>query len=571
MEQRLLNWMLFLGLLLPLQSYGAIELSGPDGRPLIELGALIIGGIGIFLVGIHFAAEHLEQMAGGRFERWVGRLSRNPGGVVGLGMALGFITQSGKAVAFILSDLVKAKLIGSRQAALVIFWGNLGCAMIVLASMLSLKVLALFVLGITALGLTFHVPKRMVHTYGALFGLAMIMFGLYLVKDGAAGIASAGWVPDFIQALRGTYLLSLTAGLLLTLLIQSNLAASMIAIALASSGLLTLQETAAMIFGAQAGTGILTLIFSFHAKGRARQVVGYQIAFDLVATVAFTALFFIEVGLGIPLLLAAIETVFATVSTQTVALAILFPALSALLLVLLRGPVYFRVETAFPPSKSESLSEPEYISSNSQSGPEIDLLLIEREQRRLLDRLPLYVEYAREESDKGGLIKPADYHAAFNALAKQINKLLSRISRNNLNHELAEQLIAITKTQEQLSALETYLFQVSELVTHYPSGDKAAQLGRNMLESIDFLILAAIDAIDSQESEDVLTLASMTTDRSQMMANLRTAYFEAERDLSMEARSFVLDMTMLVENMVKTLSRYGEVLAQQQQTSSELN
>ncbi len=170
----------------------AIVLQETD-KPLIELSALIVGGVGIFLVGIHFAGEHLQQMAGGRFERWVSRLIASIPGIVLLGGLLGFLTQSGKAVAFILADLVQVKLLTIQQAALVVFWGNVGCSLIVFASMLSLKVFALLALGVTALGLTFHIPKRLVQTYGALFGMAMIMYGLYLVKDGAAGIASGGW------------------------------------------------------------------------------------------------------------------------------------------------------------------------------------------------------------------------------------------------------------------------------------------------------------------------------------------------------------------------------------------
>ena len=150
-------------------------------RPMIELLALIAGGIGIFLIGIHFAGEHLQQMVGGRFESMVRSLVKRSYGIVAIGGILGFLTQSGKAAAFILSDLVKTKLLSTRQAGLIVLWGNVGCTMIVFASMLSLKVFALFVLGITALGLTFHYPKRMVLTYGATFGVAMIMFGLYLV------------------------------------------------------------------------------------------------------------------------------------------------------------------------------------------------------------------------------------------------------------------------------------------------------------------------------------------------------------------------------------------------------
>ena len=83
----------------------------------------------------------------------------------------------------------------------------------------------------------------------------------------------------------------------------------MIAIAFAASGFLELEETAMAMYGAQAGTGLLTYVFSFHAHGRARQVVATQIAFDTVATIAFVALFYIELLSGWPLVFRSRETI----------------------------------------------------------------------------------------------------------------------------------------------------------------------------------------------------------------------------------------------------------------------
>jgi len=547
----------------------AIELKATD-RSLLELCALILGGIGIFLIGIHFAGEHLQQMAGGRFEKIVGGLVTRYYGVVSIGTLLGFLTQSGKAAAFILSDLVSVKLLSTRQAGLVVFWGNVGCTLIVFASMLSLKVFALIVLGITALGLTFHIPKQLVKTYGALFGMAMIMYGLFLVKDGAGGIASAGWVPEFIEALRGTYLLSFIAGLTLTLLIQSNLAVMMISIALASSGLLTLPETAAVMYGAQAGTGILTYIFSFHAKGLARQVVAYQIAFDLFTTVFFVTLFVIEMGLGVPLLLAAVEAIFSQLSTQTVMLALVFQTIGAVLLTTLRRTVYARVEYFFPPSKTESLSEAEFVHKDAHRTPELGLLLIKREQNRLLHRLPAYLEYARNPSAKGAT-HPQHYHLAFNFLSRQINSVLYGISKQNLNESLAEDLISATKEHEQLVNLEDLLHQIALQIAGYHQDNQAKHLGEIILESVDFLILTAVETIESGDQEDIATLASLTQDRSEMMANFRKAYFGAEQSLDNDARSYVLDITLLVESVVKSLSRYGQLLLLTERSTSHLS
>jgi hypothetical protein len=45
-----------------------------------------------------------------------------------------------------------------------------------------------------------------------------------------------------------------------------------------------------------------------------------------------------------------------------------------------------------------------------------------------------------------------------------------------------------------------------------------------------------------------------------MMAKIRHNYFESEQDLSTDDCNFVLDITILFENAVHTLGRYGHLL-----------
>ncbi len=76
----------------------------------VELVAFVLGGIGIFLIGIHYAGSHLRKITGGSFQNIVSKLSGHHAGKFFSGASLGFMTQSGKAAAFILSDFVQADL-----------------------------------------------------------------------------------------------------------------------------------------------------------------------------------------------------------------------------------------------------------------------------------------------------------------------------------------------------------------------------------------------------------------------------------------------------------------------------
>jgi phosphate:Na+ symporter len=555
-------WHFFFGvglILISSSTFAAVELKEASESP-IELAAFVLGGIGIFLIGIHYAGSHLQKISGGSFQHLITKASGNPVGMLASGTTLGFMTQSGKAAAFILSDFVQAGMMKVGQAAPIVFWANAGCSLIVFASMVSLKVLALMVLGLTALGSTFHFPKRFVNGYGALFGLAMIMYGLYLVKSGAAGFAGAEWVAPLLQSIHDHYMIAFIMGLVLTLLVQSNLAIMMIAIAFAAAGFLELEETAMAMYGAQAGTGLLTYVFSFHAHGRARQVVATQIAFDIVATVTFVVLFYVELLTGFPLVFALAKGLSGGLGTQAVYVALIFQFGAALLLLLVHRPILERIRQWFPPSSAEVLSKEAFIHERASDSPDTALMLVEKEQFRLLERLPQYIDYVRENTNGSGKHHPDAYHEAFTRISGKIGSTLAQVSAHGLGQATSDQLIRTTKLEEQLVTLENIVHRLAVQMLDEHDSSRAGALGRNIMESIDFMILTAIDAIESKDSDEIATLEMLTQDRSAMMTKIRHNYFESEKDLSNKDRNFVLDITILFENAVHTLGRYGYLL-----------
>lgn len=548
----------FSSALLPPAVFAAITLESTN-QPPSELFALILGGAGIFLVGIHFAGDYLQQMTSGTVREIVTRVARNRVGMFLWGGFLGFFTQSGKATAFILSDFVQADLIKPRQAAPMVYWGNAGSSLIAFVSMLSVKIFALMLLGVTAFGLTFHYPRRLVQGYGAMFGLGMIMFGLFLVKNGVAGFAAMEEVSNLVHFIRGNYLLCFLVGLVLTLVVQSNIAIMLITIAMAAAGLFGLEEAAMGMFGAQAGTGILTWVFSYHSKGSARQVVITQISFDVIATLVFVGLFYLERWFDLPLVLTLARTVSDGISGQAITTALAFQFGAAAILVLMRGPVFTWIEEKFPPSATEVLSETRFLRKNAADSPETGLLLVEREQSRLLERLPLYIDAVREEP-AGNRESPATYHAAFVEISKKINSTLGEISRLGLNTATSDELIRVTKMQEQLRRFEDIVYQLATEMSRRDISPKARELGNVIMESADFIMLTAIDAIQSLEQSELDTLETLTQDRSELMKKMRHNYFNSEKELSEADRNFVLDITILFENVVQTLARYGVLL-----------
>ena len=205
------------------------------------------------------------------------------------------------------------------------------------------------------------------------------------------------------------------------------------------------------------------------------------------------------------------------------------------------------------------LSETRFLHKNAADSPETGLLLVEREQGRLLERLPLYIDTVREESS-GHRESPATYHAAFVEISNQINETLSQISRLGLNIAISDDLIRVTKMQEQLRRFEDIVFQLVTEMSRKDLSPRARELGAVIMESTDFIMLTAIDAIQSREEGEIDTLETLTQDRSALMTRMRHNYFNSEKELSEADRNFVLDVTILFENVVHTLARYGVLL-----------
>ncbi len=555
---------LILILLLLFAGQGALAAAAPGAPGQLEepvkLLAYMAAGIGIFLVGIKYIGGHLQQMSGGTFKSMVSHISGNPVGVFLWGNSLGFFTQSGKASSFILAGFVQAGLLTVQRSLPMVYWCNAGASLIVVASVLPIKLIVMFLLGLTGLGITFHFPKKFFHAYGALFGIGMIMYGLFLLKTGAAGFIDYPWLPPLLEQMRGVFLLSLLLGVLLTLVAQSDMAVAMISIAMASSGLFALEESVMIVYGTQAGAALLTYGFSFNFRGRARQVVMAQVLFKAIVAALFVVLFFMEVLGGVPLLHAVARSITGEVGVQVAVVTLVMSFLGAVCVLLLNKSLGRFIERAYPPSVSEVLSEPEYLNKMAAESPETGLVLVEREQLNLMQRLPLYLDYVRADTADASKTHPSAYHEAFVTISAAISDVLSDISGRGLNEADSASLIRVTKLQELLVSLEDIVYRVVTRLEAHAEAGVAMQLGQRILESMDFMILAGLDAVRSREQDDIDTLAILTDDRSQMMDKVRRNYFQSEDKLSQAGRNFILDITILFENAALTLGRHAALL-----------
>ena len=118
----------------------------------------LLGGIGLFFVGVRFIGNHLRQLSGPGFRRLVARsVAPVPRGAL-LGLVAGVLTQSARAVTFILVSMTAAGMISVRQALPVLAWANVGTSALVLVATIDLRAAVLYLLAFNPVAVGLLLP-----------------------------------------------------------------------------------------------------------------------------------------------------------------------------------------------------------------------------------------------------------------------------------------------------------------------------------------------------------------------------------------------------------------------------
>lgn len=311
----------------------------------------LLGGVGVFLVGMTLLTDGLKVAAGGALRGILARFTRNRFAAVGSGALITALVQSSSATTLATIGFVSAGLMTFPQAVGVIFGANVGTTSTGwLVSAVGFKTdvaeIAFPVIGVGALLMLLTSGTRAA-IGTALAGFGLIFVGIDFLQEGMADVAQDIDPGTFHgETLTGRILL-VGIGVVLTVVMQSSSAAIATTLTALDAGAIGLNEAAALVIGQNLGTTVTAIIAALGASTAARRTAVAHTLFNaLTAVIALSALpLFVRVATevvddGDPALsLAAFHTVF-----NVVGVALLLPFIgqfSALVarLVPERGPV----------------------------------------------------------------------------------------------------------------------------------------------------------------------------------------------------------------------------------------
>lgn len=263
-------------------------------QQLLAILPALLGGVGLFLVGMILMSDGLKAAAGGALQRILERITGTSLTAFFSGVGLTALVQSSSATTITTIGFVSAGLLSFPAALGVIVGANVGTTstgwiVSLLGFKLNVGAIALPFIGIGAL-MKLLGDGRRAHIGMAIVGFGLIFVGIDFLQEGMGGLAQSIDLSGFAHDSLGGRLLLVLIGGIMTVLLQSSSAAVALTLTALFSGAIGLEQAAYLVIGQNLGTTVKAILASIGASIPARRTALAHILFNLAtAFLAFVA------------------------------------------------------------------------------------------------------------------------------------------------------------------------------------------------------------------------------------------------------------------------------------------
>jgi phosphate:Na+ symporter len=256
----------------------------------------LVGGLGIFLLGMKYMSEGMQAVAGAGLRRMISIATNNRILATFVGLSVTCLVQSSSITTVMVVGFVNSGLMTLTQSIGVIMGSNIGTTITGWILVLKIGKYGLPILGLAAFAYLFSKGDRLRYIAMAIMGIGMVFFGLELMKDACSHIehlpAFEAWFGHFSANTVFGMLACMLAGCILTVMVQSSSATLGITIALALTGVIDYTTAAALVLGENIGTTITALLASIGANTNARRAAYFHGLFNVIGVCWISTIFF---------------------------------------------------------------------------------------------------------------------------------------------------------------------------------------------------------------------------------------------------------------------------------------
>tara|TARA_B100000749_G_scaffold280887_2_gene280016 strand:+ start:79748 stop:81370 length:1623 start_codon:yes stop_codon:yes gene_type:complete len=246
-----------------------------------------MGGIAVFLLGLQFVSNNLQNILGNRMRDAMQLVSKNKFYGVGVGVLLTAMIQSSGAVTSLLVGLGSAGTISLSQVMSVILGVTIGTTLVV--QLLSFKItaygLAIFAISFVVYFLTSKPTLKKV--MAVFMGFGMMFWGLELVSIGTIVLKENELFREALIAMSESPTFTIMITAFLTAVMHSSAATIGFAIALSMAGAIQVDQAIFWVYGANIGTTATALIASSGSNYVGKQVAWAHCLYKVAGVLLF--------------------------------------------------------------------------------------------------------------------------------------------------------------------------------------------------------------------------------------------------------------------------------------------
>lgn len=510
---------------------------------------VVLAGLGLFFAGIRLVSSHLQQLASGGIRKLLARTLGRPLVAPLAGFLSGALTQSASASTFVVTGLISAGAIGIGAGLAVLAWSNVGTAMLVLVASFDLRGVVYYLLALAGAAFFGGLDQdaRFRHAVQALLGLALLLLGLLTLKAGVTDLRADPWVQEFMEFAGTAAPVGFLIGFVIAVAAQSASVVAVLALPLVHLGVLGLEQTLMLIYGANIGSGAAVLMLSSGLEGSPRQLALCQTLMRALAGLLLVLLWLLESGAGLPGLAAALRLASDDPMRQAALAYLAFQTAVALVALVGARPLLALTHHWSPPSAADTEARPAYLFDEAVADPASALELARREYQRLVGRLPAFLDELRppEERDRPN-VPGAVHRAGSTAVALELEQFLASIVRANTDMQDIQTVFEARARVGALQALQRSLGEFVQELGTVPAAQRP-RFSVALVEGLHLILGVAADAA-AGDADAALQLQLLTADRGELMERVRQELLGGAASLA--GNQALLTATLLFERIL---------------------
>lgn len=443
-----------------------------------ELLVPVIGGLGIFMLGLEFMSDGINNLAANRMRAWLAKLAGTPVKGLAAGTMITGVLQSSTAMTVMVVGLVNAGVVGLRPAISVIMGANIGTTLGNGLIAMPLGPIGLIFAGLFALVYVFSKSEKTRNIALAIIGFSLIFYGLNLLTGGLKPLRNLPEVMTVISSLQadsygGLAICVLTAAGI-TAMIHSSSATIGIVMGLGAAGILDWQTAVAFSLGADLGTTVTSWMASLNLSKNAKRAAYAHISFNFIGVAVMFPLFFMSMDLlqwtmslfGMDVTKSAMvdgKESFPLVPVAVGLYSIGFNIFNTLLMFPFIG-VFDRVLSRIGASRSddEDYAVPRFLDRAALKDVNSGVAAVSKELARYTEGAGRLLASARGEPH--ALKNIVEHEHALDTLSQEIRAYTAQMFKNNLSARQTSLLASLIEEEDFSASLTQTLSQITRRI-----------------------------------------------------------------------------------------------------------